>query len=513
MQFARSVKQRVAAASSTLRTSLVGEFVLEASQLVETNGRALPTLRCSGRILNLDFSVADGFTARTGLLMTIFVRAGDDFFRITTSVKKPDGQRAIGTPLDRSQPAYRDALAGKPYVGYATVFGRQCMTRYVPVQDAQGRIVAILFVGLDVTDLPGLSVSANIAVRLALGYGVVYGVFQALTGQIGDPWVWGFGLFSVGAIWAIAYGLLNRYVALPVVQGRLAAQRLAGGDLMNQVHVDGRDDLGQMLLAINGVSIGLTGLVGTLRTAATQVAEGNREIADANTDLAHRTEKQSGEVNATASAMEELTANVSQSAERTGQVHALVSAVSDKALSSSAIVGQLVETMGKIKASSHRINDIVALIDGIAFQTNILALNAAVEAARAGEQGRGFAVVATEVRSLAQRAAGSAREIRDLIQTSVQMTEAGSDLVDKALEAMNQIAVSVGDVVGVTDGIAVAGSEQRAAIQDVNRSVGEIEQMTQQNAALVEQSAAAAMKMRDQAGALEKAVDGFKTHS
>jgi methyl-accepting chemotaxis protein-2 (aspartate sensor receptor) len=266
-----------------------------------------------------------------------------------------------------------------------------------------------------------------------------------------------------------------------------------------------------MLLAINGISIGLTGLVGTLRRAATLITDGSREMADGNMDLATRTEKQAGEVNATASAMEELTANVSQSAERAQRVNSLVGSVAGLALNSGAVVGQVVETMSQIQASSHRINDIIGLIDGIAFQTNILALNAAVEAARAGEQGRGFAVVASEVRSLAQRAATAARDIRTLIATSVQMSKAGSELVEKAQQAMAEITQSVQEVVGVVDGMAISSSEQRVGISDVNRSVGEIEQMTQQNAALVEESAAAAMRMRDQAGALESAVNGFKT--
>lgn len=510
----RSRSSRVGAAARQLLGSVSGQFRCDARDTMDVNGRQLPALYCDGRLINLDFSIPDGLTQRNGVLATIFVRHGDDFFRITTSVRNQAGERAIGTPLDRSQPAYRDALTGKPYVGYATIFGRQCITRYDPVRDAAGQVVGILFVGMDITESPPMGTAMAMALRIG-GLSLVLNVAAALLLADGTLNIYraGFVLVSTVLMAAGTYFFMDRHVSQSIAQGRAAAQRLAGGDLMNQVHVSSGDDLGQMLLAINSISTGLNGLVGNVRSAALQVAQGTSEIAEGNMDLASRTEQQAGEVNAAASAVHAMTAAVADNAGKANELNALVRTVSQVASSGGAVVGQVVDTMGDIKSNAARISDIIGLIEGIAFQTNILALNAAVEAARAGEQGRGFAVVASEVRSLAQRSSKAAKEIKDLISTSVQTTNAGNDLAARARVSMEQITTAIAQVVTFIDAIAKAGNSQRESIESVNSSLGEIDQMTQQNAALVEQAAAAAMKMREQAAGLSGAVDTFKTHS
>ncbi len=513
MLFFPSRTQRVRSAAKGFSSSLSGALSVASNQMVDTQGVHLPAMFSGNRQLNMDFSIPDAFTKKTGMLATIFVRRGEDFFRITTSVLKQDGQRAVGTPLDRSQPAYEDALAGRPYVGYATVFGKQCITRYEPVRDGRGQVIGILFVGLDVSNHRQRGVAADMAWRLSLVAALLHGVsWGVLPGTIGSPVGMALSLLSMAVIWGATYGLMRRYVSTPIAVGTRAAQRLASGNLMRQVHVDSGDDLGQLLLAINSISIGLTGLVGNVRQAATSVTSGTREIADGNIDLASRTEGQAAEVNASSSAMQALTIAVAQNAEKANHLNGLVASVAQVATAGGQVVGEVVVTMGQIKVHAQKINDIIALIEGIAFQTNILALNAAVEAARAGEQGRGFAVVASEVRSLAQRSATAAKEIKDLIQTSVQTTSVGNALVEKARIAMQQITGSIADVVVLIDGIAHASNSQKVDIERVSGSILEIDQMTLQNAALVEQAAAAAVRMREQADSLGAAVNTFKTH-
>lgn len=511
MMFTR--KQRLRSAAKAFAADMAQQFSLGAPEQVETQGKLPPVLRNGSRVLNEDFALVDAFTQRTMLAATIFVRNGNDFTRIATSVKKQDGQRAMGTNLDRSQPAYRYALEGSSYIGYATIFGKQCITRYDPVRDASGQVVGILYVGMDVSDKAGMGLAADLAWKLGVAAGLIQAVSMSVAGSVGAGPMAASGAGATIAVGALAYGLITRYVTAPVQRGLEAAQRLAGGDLTNQVHVDDGGDIGRMLLAINGISVGLTSLVTNVRAAVEQVTAGSQEIANGNSDLAMRTEKQAGEVNAAASAVHQLTATVAQTAEQANMVNTRVASVSTLATHGGEIVEQAVDTMGEIKTSANRINDIIGLIDGIAFQTNILALNAAVEAARAGEQGRGFAVVATEVRNLAHRSSTAAREIKDLIETSVRTANAGSELVGKARMAMTEITESIQEVLGGISHIALASNEQKTGIEDLNRSVEQIDQMTQQNAALVEQSAAAAMMMREQAKALGVAIDTFKTHS
>ena len=258
-------------------------------------------------------------------------------------------------------------------------------------------------------------------------------------------------------------------------------------------------------------------VVATLQTTVAEVRNGietisvaSREIASGNADLSNRTESQASSLEETASSMEELTSTVKQNAEHNHHASKLVVSTAEIAVSGGEVVGKVINTMGSIKDSSRKIADIIGVIDGIAFQTNILALNAAVEAARAGEQGRGFAVVAAEVRNLAQRSASAAKEIKTLISDSVEQVEVGRKLVDEAGEAMDDIVTSVQLVADIIQGTATASREQSAGIDQVNQAVGQMDEMTQQNAALVEQAAAAAESLQNQASQLAQAISVFK---
>jgi methyl-accepting chemotaxis protein len=511
MGFFVGPQRRVNAGARKFSSSFTGSFSLDARERVDVQGRQVAVLRNGQRALNLDFGLTDGFTGQTGMVATIFARDGDDFIRVTTSIRKQDGARAIGTPLDRSQPAFVDVSQGRSHIGFAIIFGKQYLTHYEPVKDSSGQVIGILFVGVDVTASPGMGLAAAMAWRVSSVYGIAQIIFLALSGRLDSAPEIGIGLFMIALLWFTTYGLMSRYVSTPLKVGRAASQRIAAGDLTRQVHVSSSDDIGQVLLAINSINVGLTLLIGKVRSATEVVSMGTNEIADGNMDLANRTEKQAGEVNSAASAVHELTVTVAQTADQATQVNNLVNTMSAVARGGGDVVQDVVSTMGQISSSANKINDIIALIEGIAFQTNILALNAAVEAARAGEQGRGFAVVASEVRSLAQRSSTAAHEIKDLIGASVSSVAAGSALVEKTRQSMEQITGSISEVVRYIDGIANASQEQRQGIENVNRSVSEIDQMTQQNAALVEQAAAAAMRMRDQAHTLSDAVNTFKT--
>ncbi|SHH71793.1 methyl-accepting chemotaxis protein [Massilia sp. CF038] len=325
-------------------------------------------------------------------------------------------------------------------------------------------------------------------------------------------------LFAIGVIALLGFAvalflIVRRLVARPLQRATRAAQQLAQGDLTVTLTADSQDEIGQLMTAMNGISQGLASVVASIRSGTEQVAAASTEIAAGNQDLSTRTEHQAGSLEETASSMEELTATVNQNVENARQANALAASASAVAVKGGAVVAQVVSTMGAINASSRKIVDIIAVIDSIAFQTNILALNAAVEAARAGEQGRGFAVVASEVRSLAHRSADAAKEIKALIGDSVENVDSGSKLVSMAGQTMDDVVSSVKKVTDIMADILVASQEQSAGIQEVNQAIAAMDQVTQQNAALVEEASAAAHSMQDMAATLAQSVSVFKLES
>ena len=314
-----------------------------------------------------------------------------------------------------------------------------------------------------------------------------------------------------GVALALFVGLrLIRAISAPLNASVRIARNVAGGDLTQNIYVESHDETGQLLQALKDMNEGLVATVSKVRQCTENIGVASGEIAQGNADLSARTESQAGSLEETASSMEQLTATVKQNADNASQANQLVVSASDFAVKGGEVVGQVVQTMGSIKESSRKIVDIIGVIDGIAFQTNILALNAAVEAARAGEQGRGFAVVAAEVRNLAQRSAGAAKEIKALIGDSVEKVDAGSRLVDEAGQTMEQIVTSVKHVADIMGEITSASREQSAGIGEINQAITQMDEMTQQNAALVEQAAAAAESMQEQAAILAEAVAAFK---
>jgi methyl-accepting chemotaxis protein-2 (aspartate sensor receptor) len=568
-----------------------GPFALDGATM-EIGGKTVPVLTHGGKPLNLDFSYPDKFTRQTGGNATIFVASGDDFIRVSTSVKKENGERAVGTPLDRNSPAYAALRAGKSYIGPAKLFGKHYVTDYEPLRDAAGKVIGILYVGVDIgADMAVLKDKIKRMKVGATGYyfvmdatpGKSYGevlVHPAKEGQnildsrdadgrafikemldtkegvISYPWqnsekgetaprmkVTAFTLFKDWN-WLIAGGtyedeiaaeaarLRNRYILIglaalalfavvlqavmkrmvtrPLVEARDAALRIAGGDLTVNLAVSRGDEIGRLAEAMNKISSGLSSVVGQVRQGAEQIANASSEISTGNLDLCSRTEQQAVSLGATANSIKDLTETVRRNAGDAQQANQLAVNTSLVAQEGGRMVRQVIATMDTIKQSSGKITDIIGVIDGIAFQTNILALNAAVEAARAGEQGRGFAVVATEVRSLAQRSAAAAREIKALIHASSAEVDAGSRLVQEAGATMNDVLDSTEQVTAIMTRISAASSAQSSGIEHVNRSIGEMDEVTQQNAALVEQASAATQAMQEQADQLAKAVRLFK---
>jgi methyl-accepting chemotaxis protein I, serine sensor receptor len=328
-----------------------------------------------------------------------------------------------------------------------------------------------------------------------------------------------FSLFRTMSIVAILIGLaaafttwfsLRRRITRPLDAALTQFDAIASGDLRSRVSITSNDEMGHLLRGLSTMQDSLIDTVRTVRSGSESIASATKQIAAGNVDLSSRTEEQASALQQTASSMDELTGTVKQNADNARQASVLAANASEIAGKGSNVVSQVVSTMGEINHSSTKIADIIAIIEGIAFQTNILALNAAVEAARAGEEGRGFAVVAGEVRTLAQRSSAAAKEIKELIDTSVERVQSGAALVDEAGRTMSEISMAVQRVTDIMGEIAAASEEQSSGIDQVARAVTQMDEVTQQNAALVEEAAAAAQSLEDQAGALRSAVQTFR---
>jgi methyl-accepting chemotaxis protein-1 (serine sensor receptor) len=317
-----------------------------------------------------------------------------------------------------------------------------------------------------------------------------------------------------GVLVAFVFGmLLVRGISRSLAHAVGASNAVAKGDLTHAIHVEGKDEVAQLLTSLSAMQDSLVHIVGQVRTGTDTIATASSQIAAGNQDLSSRTEEQASSLEETAASMEELTSTVKQNADNARQANQLAVSASSVAVRGGSVVSQVVDTMGSINASSRKIVDIIGVIDGIAFQTNILALNAAVEAARAGEQGRGFAVVAAEVRSLAQRSAAAAKEIKTLIDDSVSKVGEGSKQVAEAGKTMDEIVDSVKRVTDIMAEITAASQEQTQGIEQINQAITQMDQVTQQNAALVEEAAAAASSLQEQAGGLSQVVSVFRLGS
>ena len=593
--FDGAVKNQAVSYGKIFASEFDGEFTLDTNALVTVGDEQVPTMKAGGKPLNLDFALPDAFTRQTGGNATIFAASGDEFVRVSTSLKREDGTRAVGTVLDRTSPAYAAIRAGKPFVGMATLFGKRFMTDYEPIRDASGKVIGILYIGLDISaDIAALSARIKkmkvgdtgyyfvldatpgknygtllvhplkegknilgsrdasgrefIKEMLATGHGLMAYPWQNT--EVGETaprmkvaaytlykdWNWliaggtyedeitqeaarlrnryiVIGLVALAMFAGILHTVMQRTVTRPLVRARDAAVRIAEGDLTVRMPVDRNDEIGLLARAMNNISSSLSSVVGQVRHGAEQIAGASGEISSGNLDLCARTEQQASNLASTVNSMQDLTETVRRNAGDAHEANQLAVNTSMVAQEGGRMVREVIDTMDTmdtIKASSGKIGDIIGVIDGIAFQTNILALNAAVEAARAGEQGRGFAVVATEVRNLAQRSAAAAKEIKGLIVASTAEVDAGSRIVQEAGVTMNEVLASAEKVTAIMARISTANAAQSSGIEHINRSIGEMDEVTQQNAALVEEASAAAQAMQEQADQLARSVRLFK---
>lgn len=573
------------------KRSTAGFFQL--TEGVNEEGKPEPVMLHNGQSINGQFDLVDRFTVDSGgSVATIFARTGDDYLRVTTSLKNATGGRAFRTLLDRNHPAYALMNEGRPYVGRATLFGRDYMTVYEPIREGD-RTIGILFIGTDISPL--LTKLAGIMNTTDVGEtGAVYGVdlrsgavrgnlFAAPAGterpnieegpgqawfetinaatepvdltlqwsplrasaepqdllvaveryapwnlavvaeaplaEMMGParhamtWVWGGVILTLGLLILVLALATRRLVARPVALLSDALGKLAQGDLTQPIRAHSQDELGRLSSDMETFRERLLQSLGTVRESADAVASASSEIAQGNQDLSGRTENQASALEQTAASMEELGSTVRHNADNASAANQLASQASSVAEQGGQAVAEVVDTMKGINQSSQKIADIIGVIDGIAFQTNILALNAAVEAARAGEQGRGFAVVAGEVRTLAQRSAAAAKEIKGLIQSSVEQVAQGTEQVDRAGSTMQEVVSSIKRVADLVAEITAASREQSEGVGQVGEAVSQLDQATQQNAALVEQMSAASSSLSQQAEQLVAAVSRFNLGS
>ncbi|MDB5836216.1 MAG: chemotaxis protein [Caballeronia sp.] len=571
------------------------DFTLDETQKVDIGGVATPTFKAGDTPMNLDFSIPDQFLDRSGAIATVFARTGDDFVRVTTSLKKQDGARAIGTLLDRKSPAYAPMLGGKRFIGMATLFGKQYITEYKPVTDSSGRVIGALFVGVDVT--PEIATLQQNIRDLTIGQNGYFFVVDASNGpnrgkllvhpglggagapapladeriapfkqmldakegrlsfdapeipDAADPkvhggakevvfrtvpeWQWLIGgiayrdellaevhatrnrflligLIVIAAFVAVLLFAVARLVGRPLAELTQASERIAAGDLSVRLGTTREDDIGRLMIAIDGIATGLARIVTQVRSASADMSDGTGRIAAGSSDISLRIATQASSLEETAASMEQITSTVQQNAANTAQADQLVASASEAARAGGEAVGRVVATMGEIDASARKISDITSVIEGIAFQTNILALNAAVEAARAGEHGRGFAVVASEVRALAQRSSAAVKEIEALIAESVGRVADGYRIAEEARGTMNGIVERVARVNAIIGEISVASREQSSGIEQVNLAVSQIGEATQQNAALVGEAEQSTAGLHEQAEQLSRAVSVFR---
>lgn len=583
--FDRTLASQATNLLNILLVDIPPDFILLPDNRIDVVGQSTPTLLNGGRALNGDYSMPDSFTRETGAPVTMFARDGDDFVRVTTSLKKADGSRAVGTLLERSSPSYTQLTAGTPYTGIATLFGVPYITKYKPITDGSGGVIGASFIGINITsEMAALEDRIRQMGQGESGFAMLVDVSAKNQGQViaGGPfegqsiadiktaegdrafaplfnqpdgvmhyvpaasdgrartvyyhaypaWNWMIastvfndeidagivalrnkclmaGLLLTLLLAAIIYLLQRRLIGRPLGELVAMARDLAQGNLSRRTTHSRRDEIGQLAQAMNGIGEGLTNIVTQVRQSTARVGKGAAAISKDGAQLSSRSEQAASSLEQTSASLEQITATVTNTADGARQASQLIDDTAGMARQGDEAMHAAQTSMQAITESSHKIGDIITLINDIAFQTNILALNASVEAARAGEHGRGFAVVAQEVRSLADRAGKAATDIRTLVDRCVQDTQTGDIQLDAAATQVKAILEAVNRVNTVIGEISTGAAEQSEGIRQINAAVSDLDSTTQQNAAMVAQSTQAANDMDRQAAELEQLMAAF----
>ncbi len=560
-------------------------FILTNS-LVPVGSAQLPMMLADSEEVNNQTFQVDRFQQLTYGVATIFVKQGDEFYRVSTSVLGANKQRVLGTTLSKSSPAYAALNKGDRFIGPVTLFGKNYMAGYEPIRNAQKEIIGAFFVGVDfdaelaalkkkineikvgktgyfvvVDATPGESYGTMLVhpqlegkqakdIRDADGNLIVKNSLDAREGVTFYRWLnkgesvprekiasfttyenWHWLVFgssyvdelAVGArtlsrnlilasllsgllLAAALYYFLRRQIGQPLSRAAAIAESVAAGDLTQKIDVQRNDETGKLLRSLQTMSDGLARVARTVHERSTLIQDGVRQITMGNAEISQRSEEQASTLEETAASVESVSAAARENAQIAAKGRTLATQAADAAAGNATTMSRLSETIDSMQSSSKQISDIVGIIDGLAFQTNILALNAAVEAARAGEQGRGFAVVASEVRGLAQRSGQSAKDIRAIIAHSAATMDSGAKLTREVTQSSQSTQRSIHMVTELIGQIADGSREQSASIEQINQAMGQLDSVTQQNAALVEEASAAAQSLEEQAYHLLEAV-------